>query len=161
MGGFVMAIAGTLLQHLAAKHIDYDLVQHPATMSSIRTAKACHIPAHCVAKGVVLRRGDRYVLAVLPASHYLQRADLKRQLGGSFALATERELDKLFPDCAHGAIPPVGECYGLNIVVEDSIREQPDVYFEAGDHAPLVHISQTQFARLTGCAPHGRFSVHV
>jgi Ala-tRNA(Pro) deacylase len=163
-----MAIAQTLEQHLAAKHIEYDLVPHPATMSSMRTAKACHVPARCLAKAVVLRmgdrflrRGDRYVLAVLPASHYFQRADLKRQLGGGFALATERELDKLFPDCAHGAIPPVGECYGLNIVVDDSIREQPDIYFEGGDHTTLVHVSQAQFARLTVHAPQGRFSTHA
>lgn len=156
-----MAIAATLQRYLASKHVKYDLVPHPETMSSMRTAKACHVPPHCLAKGVVVRTGDSYVLAVLPASHQIQRAELERQLGGSFAFAGEREIDKLFADCAHGAIPALGECYGLNILVEDSIREQPEVYFEGGNHTTLVHVSKAQFARLTGYAPHGRFSIHM
>lgn len=154
-----MTISTTLQQHLTSKHIEYELLPHPETMSSTRTAKACHVSADRMAKGVVLRTGGSYVLAVLPASHQIQRVDVKKQLGEGFALATERELDKLFPDCAHGAIPPIGECYGLNLLVEDSIREQQDIYFEGGDHTTVVHVSQTQFTRLTGYAPHGRFSI--
>jgi Ala-tRNA(Pro) deacylase len=46
------------------------------------------------------------------------------------------------------------------VIVDDSIQQQPDVYLEGGDHATLVHISQTQFARLMSGARHGRFSVH-
>ena len=61
-------------------------------------------------------------------------------------------------NCVPGAIPPVGECYGLDTVVDDSIEEQPEVYLEGGDHATLVHMSQEQFAGLTSTAQHGRFS---
>jgi Ala-tRNA(Pro) deacylase len=156
-----MPIATILQQHLASKHIEYDLVPHRATMSSIDTAEACGVPAQCLAKGVVLRTGEGYILAVLPASNQIGRADLKRQLGQDFTLASEYELGQLFLDCAHGAVPPVGTCYGLDVVVEESIREQPDVYFEGGDHTTLVHVSQAQFARLTEGASHGRFGTHA
>ena len=53
----------------------------------------------------------------------------------------------------------VGECYGLDTVVDDSIEEPPEVYLEGGDHATLVHMSHTQFASLTATARHGTFSV--
>jgi Ala-tRNA(Pro) deacylase len=156
-----MTIAPTLLKHLAQKQIEYDLVPHAPTSSSMPTAEACHIPGERLAKAVALRTRDRYVLAILPASYRLRRADIKAQLGEDFDLATEHELDQLFKDCAHGAVPPVGECYGLDVVVEDSLREQPEVYLEGGDHATLVHMSQAQFARLTGEAPHGHFGEHL
>jgi len=68
---------------------------------------------------------------------------------------------RLFRDCVLGAVPPVGPCYGLDVIVDDSIQEQPDVYLEGGDHVTLVHMSSAQFARLTAGAPHGRFSVHM
>jgi Ala-tRNA(Pro) deacylase len=155
-----MPIATTLQQHLVSKHIEYDLVPHPATMSSMDTAEACRVPPNSLAKGVVLRTGEGYVLAVLPASNQIRRADLKRQLGEDFSLASERELGQLFSDCAQGAVPPVGECYGLDVVVEDSIREQSDIYFEGGDHTTVVHVSQAQFAQLTENALHGRFGTH-
>jgi Ala-tRNA(Pro) deacylase len=45
------------------------------------------------------------------------------------------------------------------MIVDDSIEEQPEVYFEAGDHATLIHMSHAQFATLTATARHGRFSV--
>src|SRR5438045_9174284 len=126
--GIVMAIAPTLQKYLASKHIEYDLVSHPPTMSSMPTAEACHVRADLLAKGVVLRTKDGYVLAVLPASHRIRHAELKGELGEDFALATEHELDQLFRDCAHGAVPPIGEWYGLDVVVEDRIREQPELY---------------------------------
>src|SRR5208282_1687600 len=97
----------------------------------------------------VVRTGDRYVLAVLPASRRISRVDLKAEPGETFALASENEIEQLFEDCAPGAIPPIGECYGLDAVVEPSICDQPDVYFVGGDHAALVRVSQTQFAALT------------
>jgi Ala-tRNA(Pro) deacylase len=156
-----MSIALTLQEFLARKHITYDLVAHPTTMSSMPTAEACHIPAECLAKGVVLRTANGYVLAVLPASHRIRRADLKGQLGEDFALATEHELDQLFRDCAHGAIPAVGECYGLDVLVEDSIREQPHIYLEGGDHTTVVHVSQAQFAELMANARHGCFATQA
>src|SRR5262245_60733791 len=124
-----MTISPTLQKYLDRKHIAYDLVPHDPTMSSIPTAEASHVPATSLAKGIVLRTRDGYVLAVLPASHRISRMELKGQLGERFVLASERELDQLFRDCAHGAVPPVGECYGLDVVVDDSIAEQPDIYF--------------------------------
>jgi Ala-tRNA(Pro) deacylase len=75
-------------------------------------------------------------------------------------LADERDLGRLFQDCAPGAVPPIGECYGLDVIVDDSIQQQPEVYLESGDHETLVHMSQTQFARVMAQAQHGRFSVH-
>ena len=73
-------------------------------------------------------------------------------------MAEEPEIDPLFPDCAHGAVPPLGHCYTLPLIVDDSIEAQPEIYMEAGDHETLLHISHAQFARLMESARHGRFS---
>jgi Ala-tRNA(Pro) deacylase len=140
--------------------IGYDLVGHEPTMSSIRTAEAGHIPGDCLAKGIVLRSDDGYMLAVLPASHHIQLSDLKVELGREVHLATEPEIGQVFRDCDRGAIPPVGACYGLNVIIDDSIARQPDLYFEGGDHATLVHMSGSEFARLNPQAQHGSFSAH-
>ena len=63
-----MAIALTFQRYLD-QHVTYDVIAHEPTMSSMRTAQACHIPGDCLAKGVVLRDATGYMLAVLPASH--------------------------------------------------------------------------------------------
>ena len=153
-----MSIAASLQRHLSRKRVEYDVVTHAPTIASVLTAHACRVPPERLAKGVVVRTGDRYVLAVLPASRRISRADLKAELGENFAFASENELEQLFEDCAPGAVPPIGECYGLDAVVEPSICDQPDIYFEGGDHATLIHVGQTQFAELTGSARHARFA---
>jgi Ala-tRNA(Pro) deacylase len=148
----MMTVALTLRTYLEQKCVEYDLVDHKPTRSSMSTAKACLV------KGVVLRGRDGYLLAILPASRRVRLGDLNAALGEELTLATEHELDQLVPDCTHGAVPPIGECYGLDVVIEDRILSQPEVYFEGGDHATLVHMSRTNFVRLTGKAFHGRFS---
>jgi len=154
-----MSIAPTLQNYLTAENVQYDLVPHEPTMSSTRTAEACRISGDCLAKGVVLRRGDGdYMLAVLPASHHIHLADLRHDFGAGVEMAKETEIDSLFPDCAHGAVPAIGQCYGLPLLVDDCLDAEPQVYIEAGDHETLIRMGRAQFAHLMAGARHGRFS---
>src|SRR5262249_70779 len=151
-----MPLAPTLQKHLD-QNVTYEVLTHDPTMSSTRTAQACHVSGDRLAKAIVLRRDGGYMLAVLPAAHHIRlpdrrqrsgRRELRRQSGNDGALADESEIKRLFPDCELGAVPAVGECYDLDVIVDDSIQEQPDVYLEGGDHTTLIHISQAQFSRL-------------
>jgi Ala-tRNA(Pro) deacylase len=152
-----MSIAPTLQRYLD-QNITYEVIHHEPTMSSTRTAEICHVSGNCVAKGIVLRHDGGYLLAVLAASHRIDLQDLRTQLHDSVELATEEEMTQLFRDCVRGAIPAVGECYGLEVIVDDSIDTQADVYIEGGDHATLIHIDGGQFARLNLQAEHRHFS---
>lgn len=153
-----MTIAPTLEKYLAARHVAYDVLAHEPTQTSMRTAQACHISGNCLAKAVLLRDVTGYALAILPASHHIRLSDLKEQFGDDIELANENEIEDFFDDCARGAIPAIGECYGLDLVVDDGIDVQPEIYFEAGDHTTLVHMTQSEFAGLTWMAQHGHFS---
>ncbi len=154
-----MSVAPTLQKYLD-QTVTYELISHDPTMSSMRTAEACHVPGDCLAKAVVLRRDDRYLLAILPASHHIRLSDLRMQLGDKVELASEDEIAQLFCDCARGAVPPVGECYGLDVIVDDSIEAQRDIYMEGGDHITLIHLDRGQFEQLTTEAWHGDFTTH-
>ena len=152
-----MSTALTLAQYLDRNGIVYDVLPHAPTMSSLRTAKTSHIPANELAKAVVLKKNGGYLLAVLPASQQVEWQTLRRQFNQNVALATEDEIAWLFPDCAPGAVPPFGEAYGIETVVDDSIAEQADIYLEGGDHATLVHLAGPAFCKLMAHAQHGRF----
>jgi len=154
-----MTVSPTLQKYLD-QSVTYELIPHAPTASSTRTAEACHVPGDALAKAVVLRRDGGYMMAVLPASHHLHLSTLKNQLGHKVDLASEREIAELFADCDIGAIPPVGECYGLDVIVDDSIDARRDIYMESGDHATLIRMDGEQFARLTAKAWPGHFSTH-
>ena len=154
-----MTVSPTLQKYLD-QSVTYDLIPHAPTMSSTRTAEACHVPGEALAKAVVLRRDGGYMMAVLPASRHLHLSALKSQLGHHVDLASEKEIAELFVDCDIGAIPPLGECYGFDVIVDDSIDARRDIYMEGGDHATLIRMEGEQFARLTAKAWRGHFSTH-
>jgi Ala-tRNA(Pro) deacylase len=156
-----MTTAALLRDYLAERGCIYDVVAHAPTHTSARTADASHVPAERLAKAVVLKDEAGYLVAVLPASHHIELGALENRLERSFAFATEDEIERLFPDCERGAVPPIAAPYGLKMIVDDSIVDQPEVYFEAGDHATIVHMAGGQFASLVAAAAHGRFSVHA
>jgi len=154
-----MTVSPTLQKYLD-QGVTYDLIPHAPTMSSTRTAEACHVPGEALVKAVVLRRDGGYMMAVLPASHHLHLSALKSQLGHTVDLASEDEIERLFEDCDRGAVPPLGECYGLDVIIDDSIDARRHVYMEGGDHATLIRMEGEQFARLTAKAWRGHFSTH-
>ena len=156
-----MAISPSLKHYLEAQAVKYDVVRHRHTESSMHTAAAAHVPGDRLAKSVVVADDDGCLLAVVPSSHRVHLGELDRQLDRKLGLVTEDELRELFKDCEIGAIPPIGAAYGIETVVDESLTEQPEIWFEAGDHELLIHVSGEQFSRLLGNASRRRFSRHV
>lgn len=156
-----MTIATTVQRYLDDCGIDYEVVEHARTLSSSRTAEVGHVSGDRLAKAVVLKSEGGFTMAVLPASCHLRLGEIRGYLDGPVGLATEKEVGQLFDDCELGAIPPVGQPYGLEMIVDDRLNEQPDVYFEAGDHMNLIHVNAIAFQRLTAAARHGRFCRHA
>ncbi|WER49676.1 YbaK/EbsC family protein [Cupriavidus sp. WKF15] len=153
-----MALASTLASCMSSKNSQYDIVHHPYTLSSMATAEAAHIPGDRLAKTLLLEDENGYVAAVIPSSHHLHMAALCEQTGRKLVLAHEDEIREVFKDCDLGAIPPVAMAYGMQTYVDDSLMKHPDVYFEAGDHQELVHMSMDQFSKLMSDAEQGHFS---
>ena len=151
-----MGIALTLEQYLDRQGIAYDAKKHDRTDSAAQSAAASKVDVNCMAKAVVLSTRNEHVVAVVPASRKVELAKVGGCIGQPVALATEPDLAELFPDCEAGAIPPVGAAYGLRTVVDDSLEEHQDLYFEAGDHRTLIHMSGDEFHRLMRTVPHGQ-----
>lgn len=154
-----MTIAATIADCLAAQDVDYDVLTHPHTATSGESAQAAHVPGSRLAKSVILEDEHGFLMVVLPSSRKLNLQELHRQLNRNLALATEHEFGKLFADCEIGALPPLGPAYGVETVIDDALAEQPDIFFEAGDHEQLIHVSTETFEALLGdTVQHGRFS---
>jgi Ala-tRNA(Pro) deacylase len=155
-----MSIANTLLQYLAEHGVAYDILPHRHASTSINSAQSAHIPAEQLAKSVILEDETGYIMAVVPASRHVKIGRLNHALQRRMGLATEEELGQLFPDCEVGAIPPIGEAYGLTTIVDNSLDDCSDIYFEAGDHLQLIHVKGTTFKKIMKHSQHGSFCMH-
>jgi len=143
-----MSIAYRVQDYIAEQALPWDPVPHRPSHSSMESARLAHVPPDRVAKAVVLEDPYGYVLAVIAAHRRLDLTGIGEALRRDLRLASEPELPELFSDCASGAVPPVGAAYGIPTVWDRSLGEQPDVYFEGGDHRTLVHMSGADFCEL-------------
>ena len=149
-----MAIAKTLINYLDNKGVDYELVEHEHTATAVASAHASHLPAHQVAKAVVLRDDNGYVLSVLPANHSLEISWVNDELDRDLEMASENEFKALFEDCETGAVPALGEAYGIQVIWDDELAYTADVYIEAGDHEHLIWLERRDFRKLMSSLPH-------
>ena len=155
-----MKIALTLTKRLAQRGIDYDTINHAYTHSSLETAHTAQIPEEQMVKPVILEDDKGYVMALIPADQYVKINHLNKLLHRKMGLATEKELVDLFIDCDIGAIPPVGDAYGLDIVVDNNFNYYSDVYIESGNHTDLLHLKGYSFNKLMKEVPHADICVH-
>lgn len=153
-----MAIAKTLKAYLEAHGVQYELVPHPRSTTTLEAAQSAHLPADQVAKAVVLEDQEGYVVAVLPSANRLDFQWVGETLGRELELAEEYELPELFRDCSVGAVPALPTAYGLEVVWDDQLDGLDDIYIEAGDHRHLIHIEGEAFEDLMSDLPHSVIS---
>jgi len=153
-----MSIATTVGDALAFEEIDFQILRHKPVASAAEVARDAGIAPERVAKAVLLKDPHGYVLTVIPATHELDLGVLRTELHRRLAVAGDEDLDELFCDCVVGSVPPIGPWYRVPTVVEASLKTQPEIFFEAGDHQSLVHVTETSFERLLNGAEYLSFS---
>lgn len=155
-----MATAMTLRKFLESHDVPCEIMSHAHTATALESAVAAHVDADSMAKAVVVGDERGLMLAVVPASHLLKIKRLREATGRRLHLITEREFAARFPDCEIGAIPALGKPYGMEMIWDDCLAENSEIYFEAGDHESLMHMACKDFVDLVGDSQHGRISVH-
>jgi Ala-tRNA(Pro) deacylase len=154
-----MSIAARVQTCLSDAGIQYDIIEHPRTSTSTHTAEAAHVPGARLAKSVVLEDGEKYLMAVVPATQSVDIGALYQRLGREIGLASEEQIAQLFADCEPGAVPPLGQMYGIETILDEAFVDAEDVYFEGGDHRALVHVNGSDFLKLMHDAPRARIGL--
>ncbi len=149
-----MAIAPRIEAHLHKIGVNYDLVEHRHSQSSIQSALFAKLPPPQVAKAVIAHDGDKYCMCVLPSNHRLVLDWLNDRMHGRYRLATEEEISALFDDCEPGAVPALGQVYGMPVIWDEELNDVQDIYLEGGDHQHLIHLDHGAFLELMGLQAH-------
>jgi Ala-tRNA(Pro) deacylase len=159
----MMTIANKLESYLLQQEADYQLTTHQRSDFSMDTAEKAHVPGDALAKGVLVKDEEGYLLVVLPSDYHIKLETLHSLLNQEVVLAKESEVETLFSDCDPGAVPPIGAAYGIKTIWDPntSLGRLNDIYFEAGDHDHLIHVAGEQFHELMASAERGEFSQHI
>jgi Ala-tRNA(Pro) deacylase len=140
-----------VVKYLEAGNFQFECVPHRATYSAQHLAQELHVPGREVAKTVMLRAdGDyRYVVAVLPANKKIDFKQASKLLGGAkIELATEFDIEMHCPDCEFGVLPPFGSRYGMKTIVDSSLADDEDIWFQGNTHDEAIRMKFAEFRRL-------------
>ncbi|GLQ06466.1 aminoacyl-tRNA deacylase [Sneathiella chinensis] len=155
-----MGIASSLENYMLNAGVEYDLVHHKPSMTAQGAARNAHVKSDCVAKAVVLKDDQGFIMAVLPSTEKLSIDQVNKKTHRHLALSPEQEFCTLFNDCEVGAVPPIGNAYGMKVMMDQSLEGETDIYFEAGDHENLVHVTDWDFEILMRGAEVARICQH-
>jgi Ala-tRNA(Pro) deacylase len=134
---------------LVSRHIAFQRLPHRRTYTANRMAQALHVKGKEVAKTVLLRTGRGHMVAVLPATHHIDLEQLRDELHEpELALASEEDMDRLFPDCERGAVPPFGSLYDVPTIMDDSLSEDETIVFEGPNHEQAIRITLRDYEAL-------------
>jgi len=144
-----MPMLEKITAYLDENRISYTRHSHPTAYTAREVAALEHIPAHRVAKTVVFTSENGYAMAVLPGDSKLDLEALRALLGvARLRLATESELNDLFPDCELGAMAPFGNLYGMPVYVDAGLSSEEMIAFNAGTHRDVIYMRFSDFERL-------------
>jgi Ala-tRNA(Pro) deacylase len=129
--------------------VKYEIVRHAPVYTAQHRAATAHIPGWHVAKVVVVRDGEWFGMAVVPAPAQLDigaLAQLTRRK--QLRLAAESEFVHLFPDSEPGAMPPFGGIYGVEVFLDRTLAEAGEIVVPAGNHGEEIRISGADYVRV-------------
>ena len=135
------AVRDRLLARLQEAGVVFTESEHAAVRTSEEAAAVRGAPLHSGAKALVLKGGDRFLLAVLPADCALDSRALRTAVGSRrirFASRDELlELTGLTP----GAVPPFGSLFGLETVCDPGLADNERINFNVGSLRHSVRMS--------------------
>ena len=138
-----------LKRFLDENQIRYVTISHSRAYTAQQVADSAHISGKELAKTVMVKLGGRMVMAVLPAPDKVSIDRMKAVTGEQdVAIATENEFEGLFPNCEVGAMPPFGNLWDIDVFVDQRLREDEKIAFNAGTHTELVQLAYADFERL-------------
>jgi Ala-tRNA(Pro) deacylase len=120
------------VEFLRSRRIWFEELLHQPASSATKHAHNMHVPGRMVAKTVLVKAGERFILTVLPCTSRIDLGLLAALLGlptSAVHLATVDELVGIFTDCEPGVVPPFGRLYHLGTVFDVSLLAEGDLVF--------------------------------
>jgi Ala-tRNA(Pro) deacylase len=136
-------------EFLVGNKIQYGLINHTCAYTAQEVAEFSHVPGRYMAKVVVVWLDGKLSLAVVPATQVVDLAKLRRETRAlDVRLADEADFRDRFSDCQVGAVPPFGNLFGLETLLDRQLSSAEQFAFSAGTHRDVIVIRSADYSRL-------------
>ena len=100
------------------------------------------------AKALVVQVDGQPLMAVLPADRKMDAEKLAKLVGGKKTKLMGAHKAEELTGLEIGAIPPLGSLFGLKTWVDESLGQQAQIVFNAGETTRSVKIKWSDFGKI-------------
>jgi prolyl-tRNA editing enzyme YbaK/EbsC (Cys-tRNA(Pro) deacylase) len=137
-----------IISDLKLNHIEYKSFIHEAVKTSEEAAKVRNTPLSWGAKAIVLYAENKPMMAVVAGDTKIDIKFLKALLNvHDLRMATPEEVEKV-TSVKIGAVPPFGHIFHIPIYMDQKVRNNQTVVFNAGLHTKSIQMSQLDFEKV-------------
>ena len=141
-------------EYLQEHAVPFEQMKHPRAVGAQLIAHIEHESGWRVAKPVMLRLGHQLAMAVVPAPARVDLRKVRQGLGREdVELATEEDFAGAFPDCELGAEPPFGNLYGMLVLVDRVLLQDPYLVFRDGTHEGAMKTATADYLSVVNAIP--------
>jgi len=135
---------------LTAQGIPFEKLVHEPVTTSEAAAGARGSRLEQGAKALIVKANEKYYHLIISAAKRVDNNKLRKILGTNrVRFATPEEL-KTLTGCLPGAVPPFGNLFDLQVLMDDALLAEETVYFNCGSHTVSLRMARTDLVKATG-----------
>ena len=139
-----MSVLSGLKELLDNSRVQYEERLNPSSETNAELSHSTEM-----SKTIIVNADGLLRMAVLPVDYGLDLEHLRYITRSvNIRLATESELKDAFPTCEFGAIPPLGNLFGLPVFCDTRLEHNGSIEFNAETRANTIWMRFADFKRL-------------
>jgi aspartyl-tRNA synthetase len=136
-----------IIAFLKSNKISYEDYEHRAVSTSEEAASIRNTPLHAGAKALVMVGDGKPLMTVIPADLKVDIKRIKMQEHiRDLRMATPEEVEN-FTGTKIGAVPPLGNLFNMPVFMEEHLRDNEYIYFNAGLHTKSIKMKQSDYEK--------------
>ena len=144
------AVTQKAVEFLTAQGIPFEKLVHEPVTTSEAAAGARGSRLEQGAKALIVKANEKYYHLIISAAKRVDNNKLRKILGTNrVRFATPEEL-KTLTGCLPGAVPPFGNLFDLQVLMDDALLAEETVYFNCGSHTVSLRMARTDLVKATG-----------
>jgi len=158
-----MNLPDTVRTYLDRQQCAYRLIPYPPREAIGQASERLDIPARRIARAVLLKDAAGPIMAILPHSHILDFSMLCQLRECDLEPLHGAETSRFFQarGCKGNSHPPLPDAFDIPALVDTSLSDDGDIYFEGGSGDCFVKMRGGDFGKLLPRVRWGRFAVQA
>jgi len=152
-----MALSKKMTNYLDLKKYKYQVVEHKKTFTAWDTAQTEKIKPEQVAKALVVKVDNNYLLALIPSNKNLDKQKFMKTVNVARKKNKEKNYKKI--DLAKeawmkknilgkvGATPPFRELLKLDIYIDNFLAKNKKIYVGSGEYTESILLNTGQYMK--------------